>query len=159
MWYIPPKRSGESVYHVEDVLDVSHRPYDPKRPVVRLDEAFKQLVGEVREPLPMRPGGVGRYDGVYVRNGVASLFAAFEPLAGWRHVEPTGSRTATAGARGAKGPADTRRYRDAEVIVLVTDQLDAHGPWSLHEAFGPREARRVADRLEIHYTPEHGPRG
>jgi len=152
MWCIPPKHSGEFVYHMEDVLDVYHRPRDPKRPVVCLDETFKQLIGEVREPLPPAPGRVERYDSVYVRNGVASLFMAFEPLAGWRHVELTGSRTAKDWATVVKGLVDSRRYRDAEKLVLVMDQLNTHGPWSLYEAFAPDEARRIADRLEIHYT-------
>ena len=96
MWCIPPKQSGEFVCHMEDVLDVYHRPYDPGRPVVCPDETFKRLIGEVREPLPPAPGPVERYDSVYVRNGVASLFITFEPLAGWRRVELSGSRTAMA---------------------------------------------------------------
>ena len=82
MWCIPPKASAEFVYHMEDVLDVYHRPYDPRFPVVCVDETLKQLIGEVREPLPLRPGRVERFDCVYQRNGVASLFLAFEPLAG-----------------------------------------------------------------------------
>ena len=86
MWKIPPLHNAEFVYRMEDVLEVYHRPYDPKRPVVGMDEASKQLIGELYEPLPCRPGDVQRYDNVYVRNGVANLFMAFEPLAGWRHV-------------------------------------------------------------------------
>ena len=82
MWCIPPRQSGEFVYHMEDVLEVYHRPYDKKRPVVCLDETFKQLIGETRRPLPPACGRVERYDSVYVRNGVASVFLAFEPLAG-----------------------------------------------------------------------------
>ena len=156
MWCIPPKQSGEFVYHMEDVLEVYQRPYDPTRPVVCLDETFKQLIGEVREPLPMTPGQVERYDSVYVRNGVASLFMTFEPLAGWRHVELSGSRTARDWARVVRDLLGSPRYRAAERVVLVMDQLNTHGPWSLYEAFAPGEARRVADRLEIHYTPKHG---
>ena len=156
MWCIPPKQSGEFVYHMEDVLDVYHRPREPERPVVCLDETFKQLIGEVRESLPPAPGRVERYDSVYVRNGVVSLFMTFEPLAGWRHVELTGSRTAVDWARVVKRLVDAPRYRDAEVIVLVMDQLNTHGPWSLYEAFAPDEAKRIANRLEIHYTPKHG---
>jgi hypothetical protein len=83
MWCIPPKQGAEFVYRLEDVLDVYHRPHDPKRPVVCVDETFCQLIGEAREPLPAAPGRVERYDSVYVRNGVASVFLAFEPLAGW----------------------------------------------------------------------------
>jgi hypothetical protein len=156
MWCIPPKHSGAFVYHMEDVLDVYHRPYDPRRPVVCLDETFTQLIGEVRQPLPMRPGDVERYDSVYVRNGVASLFMTFEPLAGWRHVALSQTRTAKDWARVVKDLVDARRYRDAERIVLVMDQLNTHGPASLYEAFTPEEAKRIAGRLEIHHTPKHG---
>ena len=92
MWCIPPKHSAEFVYHMEDVLEVYRRPHDPKHPVVCLDETFTQLIGETREPLPTVPGQVERYDCVYVRNGTASLFLAFEPLAGWRHVAVTEGR-------------------------------------------------------------------
>lgn len=94
MGRIPPKQSGEFVHHMEDVLEVYKRPYDPERPVVCLDETFKQLIGEVREPLPMAAGRVERYDGVYVRNGVTSLFMTFEPPAGRRRVELSDSPTA-----------------------------------------------------------------
>ncbi len=160
MWCIPLKQSGEFVYHMEDVLDVYHRPYDPKHPVVCLDETFKQLIGEVRQPLPPGPGRVERYDSVYIRNGVASLFMTFEPLAGWRHVELSDSRTAVDSAvdwaRVVRGLVDAPRYKDAEAIVLVMDQLNTHGPWSLYEAFAPEEAKRIADKLEIHHTPKHG---
>src|SRR4051812_16415352 len=95
MWCIPDKPSAEFVFHLEDVLAVYHRPYDPKRPVVCVDETFKQLIGETREPLPPRPGSVERVDYVYTRNGVASLFLACEPLAGWRHIEVTEHRRRT----------------------------------------------------------------
>ena len=156
MWCIPPKQSGEFVYHMEDVLEVYHRPYDKKRPVVCLDETFKQLIGETRQPLSPKPGQVERYDSVYVRNGVASLFMTFEPLAGWRHVELSESRTAIDFARVVKTLVDSGRYKDVEKIVLVMDQLNTHGPWSLYEAFTPDEAKRIADKLEIHHTPKHG---
>jgi hypothetical protein len=140
---------------MEDVLKVYHRPPDPKRPVVCLDETFKQLIGEVREPLPMRPGDAERYDSVYKRNGVASVFMAFEPLAGWRHAKLTGSRTAVDFAHFVRELLDGR-YRDAEQVVLVMDQLNTHTPGSLYEAFGPAEAERLASRLDIHHTPKHG---
>src|SRR5207248_11581990 len=93
MWCIPPKASAEFVACMGDVPEVYHRPPDPRRPVVCMDETFKQLVGEVREPLPPGPGRVERYDSVYTRNGVASLVPAFEPLAGWRQVAVTDTRT------------------------------------------------------------------
>jgi hypothetical protein len=155
MWCIPPKQSAEFVYRMEDVLEVYRRPYDPKRPVVCMDEASKQLIGEAREPLPPRPGAVERYDHVYVRNGVASLFLASEPLAGWRHVAVTEHRCRRDWAHFIRSLADGR-YRDAERIVLVMDQLNTHSPASLYEAFPPDEAKRIADRLEIHHTPKHG---
>ena len=141
---------------MEDVLEVYHRPYDPRRPVVCLDETFKQLIGEVRQPRPPMPGQVERYDSVYVRNGVASMFLTFEPLAGWRHVELSASRTALDWARVVKQLVDAPRYKDAAQIVLVMDQLNTHTPASLYEGFAPDEAKRIAAMLEIHYTPKHG---
>jgi hypothetical protein len=155
MWCIPPEQSAAFVYHMEDVLEVYQRAYDAKRPVVCLDETSKQLIGEVRPPLPTAPGQVGRYDGEYVRNGVANLFMAFEPLAGWRHVQVTDHRCRTDWAAFVKGLVDGR-YKDAVKIVLVMDQLNIHTPASLYEAFPPEEAKRLADRLEIHHTPKHG---
>jgi hypothetical protein len=155
MWCIPPKASAEFVCDMEDVLDVYHRPYDPARPVVCLDETSKQLIGEAREPLPPAPGRVERYDSVYVRNGVANLFLAFEPLAGWRHVGVTDTRTRRDWAHFVRELVDGR-YREAEKVVLVMDQLNTHSKASLYEAFPPAEAARVAARLEVHHTPKHG---
>lgn len=140
---------------MEDVLAVYHRPYDPKRPVVCMDETFKQLIGETRDPLPARPGAVERYDHVYTRNGVASLFMACEPLVGWRHVAVTEHRRRSDWAHFIRDLLDGR-YRDAECVVLVMDQLNTHSPASLHQAFAPAEAKRLADRLEVHHTPKHG---
>jgi len=140
---------------MEDVLDVYTRPYDPKRPVVCMDETFKQLIGQTREPLPTRPGDIERFDHVYVRNGVASLFLAFEPLAGWRTVVVTEHRRRLEWAAFIKSLVDDR-YRDADKIVLVMDQLNTHSKASLYEAFAPAEAKRLADKLEIHHTPKHG---
>jgi DDE superfamily endonuclease len=155
MWCIPPKQSAEFVYHMEDVLAVYRRPYDAARPAICLDETFKQLIGETREPLPPRPGAVARYDHVYVRHGVVSLFLVSEPLAGWRHVTVTENRRRTAWAHVVRDLLEGR-YRDAERLVLVMDQLNTHSPASLYEAFPPAEAKRLADRLEIHPTPKHG---
>lgn len=155
MWCIPPKASAEFVCHMEDVLNVYHRPYDPSRPVVCLDETSKQLIGEVREPLPPAPGRVERYDSVYVRNGVSNLFLAFEPLAGWRHVEATATRARRDWANFVRDLVDGR-YREAEKVVLVMDQLNTHSVASLYEALAPAEAERVASRLEVHHTPKHG---
>ena len=155
MWCIPPKHSAEFVADMEDVLEVYHRPYDPTRPVVCLDETFKQLIGETREALPPRPGAVERYDHVYVRHGVTSLFLACEPLRGWRHVAVTAHRRRGDWARFVKALLEGR-YREAERVVLVMDQLNTHSAASLYDAFPPADARRLAERLEIHHTPKHG---
>jgi DDE superfamily endonuclease len=155
MWCIPPKQSAEFVFHMEDVLEVYHRPYDPKRPVVCIDETFKQLIGETRTPLPLGPGMVERYDHEHVRHGVASLFLACEPLAGWRHVAVTEHRGRVDWAGFIRSLLDGR-YRDAERVVLVMDQLNTHALASLYEAFPPEEAKRLAERIELHHTPKHG---
>jgi DDE superfamily endonuclease len=155
MWCIPPEANCEFVAAMEDVLEVYHRPKNPKRPVVCLDETSKQLIGEIRAPLPPQPGVPMRYDSEYVRNGTANLFMAFEPLAGWRHVEATDSRRRSDWAWFVKDLVDGR-YRHAEKVVLVMDQLNTHSTASLYEAFEPDEARRLAEKLEIHYTPKHG---
>lgn len=155
MWCIPPKQSAEFVYHMEDVLEVYKRPYNPKRPVVCMDETIKQLIGETREPLPPRPGSLERFDHVYVRNGVASLFLAFEPLKAWRTVAVTDRRRRLEWAEFIRSLL-TGRYRRAEKLVLVMDQLNTHSAASLYEAFPPATAKRLADRLEIHHTPKHG---
>jgi len=123
--------------------------------VVCVDETFKQLIGETREPLPPRPGAVERYDHVYVRNGTASLFLACEPLQGWRHSEVTQHRRRTDWAGFIRALLEGR-YQEAEKLVLVMDQLNTHSPASLYEAFPAEEAKRLADRLEIHHTPKHG---
>jgi DDE superfamily endonuclease len=137
---------------MEDVLAVYHRPYDPKRPVVCVDETVKPLVGETREPLPMRPGSVERFDYVSTRNGVASLFLACEPLAGWRPIDVTEHRRRTDWAGFIRALLEGR-YREAEKVALVMDQLNTPSPASLYEAFRPEEAKRLADRLEIHPPP------
>lgn len=155
MWCIPPKQSAEFVYHMEDVLEVYQRPYDPLRPLVCLDETFKQLIGETRQPLPMRPGSVERFDHVYTRNGVASLFVAFEPLRGWREILVTDRRRRVEWAEFVRSLIEGP-YRDADKIVLVMDQLNTHSAASFYEAFPPAEAKRLAERVEIHYTPKHG---
>jgi hypothetical protein len=155
MWCIPPDADCAFVAAMEDVLDVYHRPHDPRRPLVCMDETSKQLIGEIRAPIPARPGGPARHDCEYVRNGTANLFIAFEPLAGWRHVAVTDARTRRDWAWFIKGLVDGR-YRDAERVVLVMDQLNTHAIPSLYEAFPPEEARRIRDQLEIHHTPKHG---
>jgi hypothetical protein len=140
---------------MEDVLEVYTRPYDPRFPQVCLDETTKQLVGETRPPLPAGPGQPARVDYEYERKGVAALFLACEPLRGWRHVWVTERRTKADWAHVVKDLVDVY-YPDAQRIVLVEDNLNTHTPASLYEAFPPAEAKRLADRLELHYTPKHG---
>jgi transposase len=140
---------------MEDVIEVYHRPYDAAAPQVCLDEGGKQLIGEVREPLPVRPGSPAKEDSEYERHGTANLFMAFEPLAGRRVVEVTDRRTAVDFARFLRRLLD-EVYPEAERVVLVTDNLNTHGVGSLYEAYEPAEARRLAGRLEWHYTPKHG---
>jgi hypothetical protein len=140
---------------MEDVLEVYHRAYDPSRPLVCLDEAAKQLLGEVRAPLPMQPGQPERVDGEYTREGAAALFMVCEPLAGQRRVFVRARRKRVDFAAVIKTLCD-ELYPMAEKIVLVMDQLNTHGVASLYAAFAPAEARRLAARLEIHHTPKHG---
>jgi hypothetical protein len=140
---------------MEDVLEVYHRPYDPARPVLCVDEASRQLIGETRLPIPAAPGQLGRFDYEYVRNGTANLFLVSEPLAGSRHVEVTQRRTAVDFARLLQVIAD-ELYDDAEKVVLVMDNLNTHKLASLYQAFEPEEARRLWERFEVHYTPKHG---
>jgi hypothetical protein len=140
---------------MEDILDIYHMPYDPDYPVVCMDESCKQMIGEVRFPIPGAPGRVARIDDEYVRNGVAEIFMEVEPLAGKRHVAVTEHRTKKDWATQIKQMLD-ERYPDAIKVCLVMDNLNTHGIASLYEAFEPKEARRLAQRLDIHYTPKHG---
>jgi DDE superfamily endonuclease len=140
---------------MEDVLEVYARPFDSDRPVVCVDEGGKQLIGDVRPPLPVRPGTAARHDSEYVRGGVANLFMAFEPLVGWRHVEVTDRKTGVDFARLLRTLSD-EHYPDAKQLVLVCDNLSTHAPAALYDAFAPDEARRLARRFEWHYTPKHG---
>lgn len=151
---MPPKANAGFVAAMEDVLEVYHRPYDPQRPVVCCDEVNKQLVAEVQPSLPMRPGEPAREDYEYERRGTANLFMVFEPLAGKRRVQVTQRRTAVDFACLLRQIVD-EDYPNAEKIVLVMDNLNTHGPASLYEAFEPAEARRIWERLEVHYTPKH----
>jgi hypothetical protein len=140
---------------MEDVLEVYHRPYEEKRPLVALDEASKQLVGEVVRPLPPQAGQPERFDYEYVRNGTANLFMISEPLLGWRAVQVTQRRTAQDFAEVLRWLVEDV-HPDAEKIVLVLDNLNTHKQASLYETFPPEQARRIAERLEIHHTPKHG---
>jgi hypothetical protein len=140
---------------MEDVLGVYTRPYDPLRPQVCLDETSRQLLGEVTPSLPPAPGRLAREDYEYVRQGVCNLFLVCEPLAGWRQVMVSDRRTRIDWAHCLKELLDVH-YPDAERLVLVQDNLNTHTPASLYAAFPPGEAKRLADRLELHYTPKHG---
>jgi hypothetical protein len=140
---------------MEDVLQVYHLPYDPKYPVVCMDESSKQLIGEVHEPIPCKPGQSKRVDDEYVRNGVAEIFMEVEPLAGKRHVAVTERRTRKDWAQQVKGMLD-ERYPDAIKVRLVMDNLNTHNIASLYETFEPQVALNLAERLEIHFTPKHG---
>ena len=154
-WCIPPQASGEFVWRMEDVLDVYTRPYDPMRPQVCMDEVSKQLLADPRPVRPARPGRGKRVDYEYERRGTANLFLWCEPLRGRRHVTVTERRTKIDWAHVVKDLVDVH-YPEAEKVVLVLDNLNTHTPGSLYEAFPPAEAKRLADKLEIHYTPKHG---
>jgi transposase len=152
---LPEGPSAEFVAAMEDVLEVYHRPYDPEHPLVCMDECSKQLIGEVREPLPPKPGQIAKYDSEYERLGTANIFMAVEPLAGQRTTQVTERRTRVDWARFVQFLLLTV-YPQAKKIVLVMDNLNTHGIASLYEAFNPETARALAARLEIHYTPKHG---
>jgi DDE superfamily endonuclease len=140
---------------MEDVLDVYTRPYDPRYPQVCMDETTKQLLRDTQAPLPATPGVPRREDCEYERGGVVNLFLFCEPLRGQRWVDVTEHRTKCDWAYQVRDLVDCR-YPDAERIVLVMDNLNVHTPASLYDAFPPAEAKRLTDKLEIHYTPKHG---
>ena len=140
---------------MEDVLSIYPRPFDPSRPVVCLDETSRPLLGEARAAQSAAPGRPARHDLEYVRGGVVNLFLVTEPLRGWRAVRVSDQRTRLDCAAGVKEVVDVH-YPAAERIVLVMDQLNTHSPASLDAAFRPVEAKRLADRLEIHHTPKPG---
>ena len=154
-WCIPPEANAEFVAAMEDVLEVYHRPYDEKRPLVCLDETNKQLIGEMVEPIPAAPGRPERFDYEYTRNGTANLFMISEPLLGWRAVHVTERRTAVDFAEVVRWLVE-EVHEEAEKVVLVMDNLNTHKIASLYEAFPPERARRIAEKLEIHHTPKHG---
>lgn len=140
---------------MEDILDVYKRPYDKTHPLVCMDESSKQHIKETREPIPAKPGSVEKYDSEYERNGVSNLFMFFEPLEGQRHVGVTDQRTAVDWAHQIRYLVDDM-FPHAKRISLVMDNLNTHTGASLYKAFAPAEARRILDKLEIHYTPKHG---
>jgi hypothetical protein len=155
MWVIPPEPSGAFVAHMEDVLAVYQRPYDPPSPMGCMDEPPVQLSKEVRPPLPAAEGKPERYDDEDERNGTANIFMFTEPLRGFRTVGVREHKTAIDWATEVQQLLDLQ-YPEAERICLVCDHLNTHGIGSLDEAFPPEQARRLAARLEIHHTPKHG---
>lgn len=155
MWCIPPEQNAAFVCAMENVLEVYKRPYDPKHPVVCMDEKPKQLVKETRTPIPCTRGQPERFDYEYERNGTANLFLFVEPLRGWRKVEVTERRTKLDWAHQVQQLVDVHS-RKADKITLVMDNLNTHSPASLYEAFAPAEARRILEKLEIVHTPKHG---
>lgn len=151
---IPPDADGEFVARMEDLLDLYAEPFSPARPVVCMDEASKQLVGEMRPSLPAGRGHAKRVDYEYRRNGTVNLFVFVQPRGGWRMVRVTDHRARTDWALVVRELLDVQ-FPDAEIVRLVMDNLNTHSLGSLYEAFEPAEARRLAKRLEIHYTPKH----
>lgn len=140
---------------MEDILKVYEEPYDPARPVICMDETSKQLVGETRTPIGAGPGTPRRIDYEYERRGTADVFIFTEPLGNWRSVEVTETRTRIDWAIQIRNLVDVY-YPEAEKIRVVMDNLNTHTYGSLYEAFPPEEARRIAEKIEIHYTPKHG---
>ena len=140
---------------MENILDLYQCPKAAAHPLVCVDETSKQHIKETREPLPVIQGSPNRYDAEYERNGVSNLFMIFVPLLGFRHVEVTDRRTSVDFAHICRDLVDVH-FPDAEKITLVCDNLNTHKPASLYKAFDPNEARRIAEKLEFHYTPKHG---
>jgi hypothetical protein len=155
MWCIPPGQDARFVAAMEDVLEVYARPFDVQRPLVCLDEAAKQLLGHEHEVIAATPHHPQRYDPNYTRNGTCALFMLFAPLLAKRHVLVKERRTALDYAEVVRLLCD-EVHPEADKIVLVQDNLNTHGPWSLYEAFEPHQARRLIEKIEWHYTPKHG---
>lgn len=152
---IPPEQNGDFVAHLEDVLDVYQKPYDPKKPVICMDEQPVQLIKETRLPLPAQPGQLERVDYEYERNGTAAIFMMTEPLGGRRQVNIHKQRTSKDWASEIQHLLEVE-YPEVEKIILVCDNLNTHTLGSLYETFVAEEAHNLAQRLEIHYTPKHG---
>jgi hypothetical protein len=156
MWCIPPHQDASFVCQMEQVLEVYKRPYNPRRPVVCMDEQPKQLISEVNRPIPVAPRQPSRMDYEYVREGVCTIWMFVEPLGGWRSVRVTNTKTAVDWAHQVQALVDDPRYAKAERITLVCDNLNTHGLASLYQAFSPAEAMRITRKLELIHTPKHG---
>ena len=161
MWVIPPEQNGEFVAQMEETLDLYQLPYDPRWPMVNMDEQPVQLTKETRVPIPATPGSPEcpghpeLIDYEYERNGTANIFMFTEPLSGKRHVNIRKQRTAIDWAQEVKELLDVH-YPEADGVCLISDNLNTHKIGSLYEAFPPEEAHRLATRLELHHTPKHG---
>ena len=140
--------------HMENILEVYKRPYDPKRPVICMDESPKQLISEIKEPIKGKPGSVEKYDYEYKRAGVCNIFMANEPLRGKRYVKVTEKKKKQDWALYVKEIAD--KYKGAEKITLVMDNYGTHTPGAFYETFSPEEAKELWDRFEFVFTPKHG---
>jgi DDE superfamily endonuclease len=152
---IPPEHNADFVAHMEGILELYQRPYDPWHPLGNMDAKPVQLSKETRTPWPAKPGKPSRYDYKYERVGTANVLLCTEPLTGWRTIAISAQRTAVAWAHPIKYLLDDC-YPDADKVIWVCDNRNTHKLASLYEAFEPQEARRLAQRLEIHYTPKHG---
>lgn len=137
------------------ILDIYKRPYNPLNPIVCFDESSKQQIQDVVDVLPTRPGDVAKFDSEYQRNGVSNLFMIFEPLQGKRQVKVTDRRTKEDWAECMKFIVD-ELYPEAQRVTVVMDNLNTHTPASLYVRFDPATAKRIADKLDIQYTPKHG---
>ncbi len=155
MWCIPAQGNAAFVCQMEHVLQVYKRAYDPRYPVVCMDETTKQCTREVRAPIKAKPGHPQRYDGEYERNGVGHLLLFYNPLENWRHVQVADNHTASEWAEGVRRLVE-EDYADAERITLVMDNLNTHTGASLYKRFAPEKARTLLDKLEFVYTPKHG---
>ena len=156
MWCIPPEQDAAFVCQMEQVLEVYKRPYDPRRPVVCMDEQPKQLISERSEPIPAAPGQPARIDYEYVREGVSTVWMFVEPLGAWRDVPVTETKTAIDWARHIKRLVAQPRYAEADRITVMCDNLNTHTLASLYQAFPPEEAQQIANKLELVHTPKHG---
>ena len=154
-WVIPPEHDAEFVAHMEDVLETYAKPYDPAYPVVCMDEQPVQLTKETRAPIAATKDRSKRVDYEYERAGTACIFMCTEPLAGWRSATGRERRTKTDWAHEMEHLLTTR-YRDADKVLLVCDNLNTHTRGAFYEAFAPHKARALANKIEFHYTPKHG---
>jgi hypothetical protein len=154
-WCLPPQGDARFVAQMEEILDLYQLPPDPARPLICVDESHKEQRCELRAPHGPAVGQPARYDNEYQHNGRSNLFMMFAPHQNWRHVKVTDQRTAVDFAECLRELVD-EHFPAAEVIRLVVDNLNTHNAASWYARFAPAEARRIARKLEFHYTPKHG---